>query len=373
MENKKLILIIDDEPDFVKTMQFYLENSNFRVLTAFDGRDGLEKARNNPDLILLDLRMPGMSGHQVSKHLKEDKATQHIPIIMLTSQDETIDKVEALDMGVADYVGKTFPLEEILARVKAALRERSPDTTSVAVKEREKRIASLNEVIDQKKIRILYQPIMEISSRGPIGYEAFLSGPQGTPLESQAALFNAALEAGVSGKLDALYRSLAVKRAKFLVSGNILFFDTDQALISAEYFQELSFLNDSPIPTSQICLQIGESAFTSNAPKLAAELARLKSKGVKIAIHDVKTDYSGLKAIEKVKPDYVKIDIGLVRCIDIDEIKKNLVETIVRLAQKLNCRLIAEGVEAEYECKTLLSTGVNYGQGPLFGRPSEEI
>jgi DNA-binding response OmpR family regulator len=122
MEASRQILIIDDEPDFIETMRFYLENANFRLLGASTIKEGLEKALLKPDLILLDLNMPDGSGHEVCKKLKENPATVCIPVIMLTSQSGTLDKVEALNLGAADYIGKQFPFEEILARINAVLR-----------------------------------------------------------------------------------------------------------------------------------------------------------------------------------------------------------------------------------------------------------
>ena len=373
MERKKLILIIDDEPDFIKTMQFYLERSGFRTITAHDGKGGIEKARMKPDLVILDLKMPGMSGHEVSMRLKEDKVTQNIPIIMLTSQDETIDKVEALGIGVTDYVGKTFPMEEILARIKAVLRNDLSRSGPSAARERDKKLFDLNYAIANSTLRIFYQQIADLDSRSAIGYEATVSGPQGTLIEERIALYNAALEGGLTLDLERLYHSLSLRKARHFRQGNILFLRAGTSLLNTEYYRSLEFLKETPVETSQICLEITEHDSVRDLPKIIDTLRELKSKGVKLAVCDVNVDYQGMKAIEKIMPHYIKIDTALIRCIDIDEVKKSLVQTIFNLSNNLGATLIAEGMEADYECSALISLGVKYGQGPLFGRPSEDI
>ncbi|MEE8359488.1 MAG: EAL domain-containing protein [Candidatus Omnitrophota bacterium] len=373
MDKKKLILIIDDEPDFIKTMQFYLERSGFKIITAYDGKTGIEKAGSKPDLVILDLKMPGMSGHEVSRRLKEDKFTQNIPIIMLTSQDETIDKVEALDMGVTDYVGKSFPMEEILARIKAALRGDVPHLGPSVARERDKKLFDLKYAIANSTLRVFYQQIADLDSRSTIGYEATVSGPQGTPIEERETLLNAALEGGLTLDLERLYHSLALRKARHFRQGNILFLRTETSMLDTEYYKSLEFLKETPVEASHICLEITERDSAKNMPKMIGALRDVKSKGIKLAVCDVNADYQGMKAIENIRPDYIKIDAALIRCIDIDEVKKSLVQAIFNLSKNIGATLIAEGIEADYECGALISLGVKCGQGPLFGRPSEDI
>ena len=101
----------------------FLENAGFNVISAPNGEEGLEKSQLLPDLILLDVMMPGMDGYQTCRMLKEKEETKHIPIIMLTARNETIEKVEAFELGIVDYIGKDFPFLEIMARIRVALRQ----------------------------------------------------------------------------------------------------------------------------------------------------------------------------------------------------------------------------------------------------------
>ena len=119
----KTILIIEDETDLAELIAFNMEKEGYRSLIAPDGPSGLDAARqNSPDLILLDLMLPGMSGMEICKVLKSREKTARIPIIMLTAKGEEIDRVVGFEVGADDYVVKPFSPRELLLRIKAVLR-----------------------------------------------------------------------------------------------------------------------------------------------------------------------------------------------------------------------------------------------------------
>ncbi|MDY4138225.1 MAG: response regulator transcription factor [Eubacteriales bacterium] len=120
MKDKPYILLVDDDPNISRLVQLYLEKEGFEVKTADRGDDALSKFRKlPPDLMLLDVMLPGMDGWQVLKAIRK---TSTIPIIMLTAKDETFDKVLGLELGADDYITKPFDTKELVARVKAVLR-----------------------------------------------------------------------------------------------------------------------------------------------------------------------------------------------------------------------------------------------------------
>ena len=117
------ILIIEDEKDLAELLAFNLEKEGYRTVIALDGVEGLESAaRILPDLVLLDLMLPGLLGTEVCKRLKKNEMTSRIPVIMLTAKGEEIDKVVGFEVGAEDYVVKPFSTRELLLRVKAVLR-----------------------------------------------------------------------------------------------------------------------------------------------------------------------------------------------------------------------------------------------------------
>ena len=117
------VLIIEDEKDLAELVAFHLEREGFKSVLASDGISGLNEAKSlKPDLILLDLMLPGMLGTEVCKRLKKNEQTARIPVIMLTAKGEEIDKVVGFEVGAEDYVVKPFSTRELLLRVKAVLR-----------------------------------------------------------------------------------------------------------------------------------------------------------------------------------------------------------------------------------------------------------
>ncbi len=120
---KEKILIVEDEKDIIKMLEYNLKKEGFKVITAGDGEDALDLAvRQQPDLILLDLMLPGMDGLEVCKVLKKESKATAIPIIMLTAKGQESDKVVGLELGADDYMTKPFSPRELIARIKAVLR-----------------------------------------------------------------------------------------------------------------------------------------------------------------------------------------------------------------------------------------------------------
>jgi two-component system alkaline phosphatase synthesis response regulator PhoP len=120
---KEKILIVEDEKDIIKMLEYNLKKEGFKVIDARDGEDALDLAlREYPDLILLDLMLPGIDGLEVCKTLKKESKTSSIPIIMLTAKSQESDKIVGLELGADDYITKPFSPRELIARIKAVLR-----------------------------------------------------------------------------------------------------------------------------------------------------------------------------------------------------------------------------------------------------------
>lgn len=121
------ILVIDDEPDIVEILEITLSEF-YEVEKAYDGEEGIKKVKEfRPDLVIVDYKMPKKDGIEVCKEIKEDLLLRHIPVIMLTGKGETTDKVKGLDAGADDYIVKPFEPQELLARIRMALRRTTRD------------------------------------------------------------------------------------------------------------------------------------------------------------------------------------------------------------------------------------------------------
>lgn len=127
---KSTILVIDDEKDILKLLQYNLEKEGYQTLLAKSGEEGFELAKQKkPSLIVLDLMLPGLDGLEVCKLLKGDPVTRSIPIIMLTAKSSEIDQVVGLELGAIDYISKPFGIKIFLARVKNALRQKTAEAS----------------------------------------------------------------------------------------------------------------------------------------------------------------------------------------------------------------------------------------------------
>ncbi|MBP1909832.1 response regulator transcription factor [Methanolobus bombayensis] len=122
-DTRQKVLIVDDEMDALMSLKVALEAEGYNVAEAKDGHEAIDKVNSEiPDVILLDLMIPGIDGFEVCRQLKSDSMYSHIPIIMLTARGEIDDKVEGIELGADDYVTKPFNLKELKARVKMVLR-----------------------------------------------------------------------------------------------------------------------------------------------------------------------------------------------------------------------------------------------------------
>jgi two-component system phosphate regulon response regulator PhoB len=129
------ILVVDDEPDLLELVKHQLQKEHYEVTTALDGEVALAQARRNPpDLVVLDLMLPGIDGLEVCRRLRADPRTMHVPIVMLTAKGEESDAVIGLSQGADDYVRKPFGSKELLARIAARLRASRGETPVAAGK-----------------------------------------------------------------------------------------------------------------------------------------------------------------------------------------------------------------------------------------------
>jgi two-component system phosphate regulon response regulator PhoB len=149
--SKGTVLVIDDEKDVIEFVRYNLDKEGFDVVAASDGSSGLDIAtRHKPDLVVLDLMMPGLDGLEVCRRMRGDDRTRRIPVIMLTAKAAEADRIVGLELGADDYVTKPFSPRELVARVKAVLRRTSEQDEPAEV------IRSGELVIDSKRHEVNY-------------------------------------------------------------------------------------------------------------------------------------------------------------------------------------------------------------------------
>ena len=120
---KTKILLVDNEHDIVEFLQYNLEKEGFAVIPAYDGIEALEKIRQKPDLVILDIMMPKLDGFEVYQKIRENNEYKNIPIIFLTAKSGEIDEIKGLELGASDYIQKPISPKKLIARVKSNLRK----------------------------------------------------------------------------------------------------------------------------------------------------------------------------------------------------------------------------------------------------------
>ena len=365
---KKHILLVDDEVDFAETMALRLQLRGYEVIVANNGEEALKKAREKPDLILLDVMMSPVSGYEVCSRLRQNSETKHIPIIMLTAKKMPQDKVEGLQLGADDYITKSFNMEELFARIEALLRrsglfEEMHKDKVVLLKE-------LKRIIQKELVEVLYQPIFYLEPRRLFAYEVLTHGPQKSRLESAEKLFQCALNYGMLFDLEMMCRRKALAKVSGSSGEKLVFFNNNPYFVETERFKEVLALYSKP---EQIVLELTERAEITDFPKFRRTLRSFKDKGFKISIDDVGSGYSSLETIAELEPDFVKIGNALVRGINSNPKKQKLVEAIMLFCKQGKIVSTAEGIETEGELRALINLKVEAGQGYLLGRPCPEL
>lgn len=176
------ILVVDDEKDIVDLVRYHLEKEGFQCLQAADGSAALRLSRaQHPDLVILDLMLPGLDGLDVCRQLRRDAVTERLPIIMLTAKAEEVDRVVGLEVGADDYVVKPFSPRELVARVKALLR-RAQEPAGPPVW----RIGDLE--VDEAKHRVVVEgKVLELTAK-EFGLLLALIGARGRVLNREQLL-----------------------------------------------------------------------------------------------------------------------------------------------------------------------------------------
>jgi len=156
---KKTILVVDDEKDIVDLLSYNLNKEGLTVITARNGREALERVKQKPDLIILDVMMPEMNGLQVIQELKKDKTTASTPVLLLTAKGSETDEIVGLEVGADDYIVKPVKIGKIVARVHAVLRRQEhatqkavPQLDIISVKDLEVNVSSYTARIGKQKL-----------------------------------------------------------------------------------------------------------------------------------------------------------------------------------------------------------------------------
>ena len=233
--------------------------------------------------------------------------------------------------------------------------------------------AELKGIISEKQLKAAFQPVCRLSDGAITGYEALIRGPQGSALERPNALFAVSHQNDMDVELESLCLETIFARLPRAVAAKCLFVNASATLLRHPIFlnaRNLSAINKSH---PDVVIEISEKEVVGDYATFRNILDVLRGAKLKIAIDDAGSGYSGLETILYLRPDYIKVADSLVRNLESDPIKREIIASLASIGRRVNATLIAEGIEREEEHQALVALDIEYGQGFLLGRPSFQV
>lgn len=373
------VLVVDDEQTVQQLLVRLLVAAGYEVRTANNGEDALRVLDTETfDLVVTDLVMPKGDGMAVLQTMRERSID--VPVVMITGAPSTESAMHAVRYRADAYLTKPVDPEALISAVGRALHLRSVANLHREAYEqsggnaRDHQTRTLTGNFDRalKAIFMVYQPIISWSQKKAFGYEALVRSSERS-LPHPGALFEAA------ERLDRISDLGSEIRAR---CGNP-FFDAATAAAASDFtlfvnlhsqdlLDETLFDENAPLAplASRVVLELTERAALDDISDIVARIGRLRSLGYRIAVDDIGAGYSGLNSLATVQPDFVKLDISLVRSLDKDVVRRRLVQLLTQLCNDLNISVVAEGVETPAERDALIDLGIDLLQGYLFARPA---
>ncbi|WP_442112860.1 bifunctional diguanylate cyclase/phosphodiesterase [Pseudomonas sp. NUPR-001] len=235
-------------------------------------------------------------------------------------------------------------------------------------------LSALSTILAQSSVHSLFQPIVCLSERRILGYEALSRGPSNSPLHSPINLFAVARQAGRLTDLEVACRESACRRfSQQQLEGKLFLNVSPESLLEPQYQsgRTLKMLHDMGLPPSRVVIELTEQTPTDDFQLLFNALHHYRDMGFSIALDDLGAGYSSLRLWSELRPDYVKIDRHFIDGIHLDAVKREFVGSILQIARASRAQVIAEGIELAEELKVLTEMGVDLVQGYLLGRPQE--
>lgn len=232
---------------------------------------------------------------------------------------------------------------------------------------------ALGQILEQRCIDSVYQPIMRTSGDKVFGYEALTRLRELNWFDGPLALFSFAEAEGSAYALDRIAREKAIGGCGSLSPDQKLFINLNAQIMDDPGFspgQTLSLLEQRGLSPRNVVFELTERNSIEDFGSVKKALEHYRSQGYQIAIDDVGAGYSSLQSIVELRPDYLKVDRSIIQNIHLDDIKSHMLHSLTQMADKMGISIIAEGIEQEAELAKVKEMGVPYAQGYLLGRPA---
>ena len=369
------VLLVDDDPVIRKAFTRMLESFGLTVDTAESGLSAAEKVAGSYELVVSDIAMPGMDGIALLKRIRQFDLD--VPVVLMTGEPQLETAMEAIELGAFKYLAKPVPMATFRAAVKEAL---SLHRMARLKREAVGLLGALRSQVGDRAglearfelalggLWMAYQPIVTWSAKTLFSYECLVRSDE-PALPNPGVLLDAAERLGA---LDALGRRIRARCAAAVEQFGMPC--TFVNLHPNDLLDDELYAPESPLTrvASKVVLELTERASLDGVRDVSGRMARLRELGFRVAVDDLGAGYAGLSSFAQLKPEFVKLDMSLVRNVHLEPTKRKLISSLTALCKDLGHQVIAEGVEVREERDALVECGCDLLQGYLFARPARE-
>jgi EAL domain-containing protein (putative c-di-GMP-specific phosphodiesterase class I) len=356
------LLLVDDEELTLRAFKRTLTGAGYSVVTADGVAEALARmSERSFDCAFVDISMRDGNGLDVLRAIHAHDA--RTAVVLMTGSPTLETAIDAVSVGARRYLVKPVGAAALTDVAHEMVQGRKQE------RERESSRASDDARLDRAldAMFMVYQPIVSWRCKEAFAYEALLRTREPS-VPNPGVLLDLAQRCG---RLPDLGRRVRAAAAQMVPRAPRLFVNLHPADLLDDELYEAS----SPLSTvaSRVVLEVTERDGLNEVADLTARLARLHALGYRVAIDDLGEGYAGLTSLARVQPEFVKLDMSLVRGVDRSPTAQHIVRSTLRLCRELSCLVIAEGVETPAERDALLSMGYDLLQGYLLGRPQPEL
>ena len=373
---KPRVLVVDDDAAVRKAIERMLNAAGFEVTSMHDGQAAVHLLGHATfDAVLTDIMMPGMNGIEL---LRAVRATDlEVPVLLMTGAPDVRSAADAVQYGACDYIFKPVMPQDLARAIRRAVDMSRLAKTKVeamrvlgSIQPKAGDRAGLEVTFERamESIWMAYQPIVAAGTGKLVGFEALLRSNE-PALPSPIAVLEAAERLDRLGDLGRRIRSKVVEPMVGAPADALLFVNLhardldDPALVSSS--STLSTI------APRVILEITERASLDGVKNPREKIAELRSLGFRIAIDDLGAGYAGLTSFAQLEPEFVKLDMSLVRDVDQSGVKQKLVRTMCTLCADMGITVVAEGIETRAERELCGALGCHLLQGYFLAKPGK--
>ena len=372
-EQEGTVVIVDDDPVVLRGLARYLDHGPHAVVTCLTPHDAIQHVSNgNVRVVVTDVSMPEMSGIDLLRTIRQHDPD--LPVVLVTGQPNLKTAAEAIEYGAFTYLTKPVQAALFVRTVERAAR-----LYCLAQTKREAISLFGDGAVDSERVGletnferalvnmwIAFQPIVRASDRTIFGFEALLRSNEPS-MRGPGPILHAAERLGALDRLGRAVRERAARSMSATHPSHMLFVNLHpRDLLDPDLHDGKAALNSI---AERVVLEITERAAITDVDDARALIVGLRKQGFRIAVDDLGAGYAGLSSFALLEPEFVKLDITLIRDIDTSSVKQKLVKSLASLCLDMGLSVVAEGIETPGECDAVIDLGCNLLQGYLFARP----